>query len=255
MGNPAGDMDSGLSQQQSAINQSFFDTLFNPQQTQNVVYVSVSERINQSPFCEFGTHNLSNGSLRGICAPSLFRFVFRHFFNSDHPETSTGDINVQLLFDELVAYLPVKAHVQEPIQLTIELPSRAFYECRMNGCEICFYTQTHLWRHFQRSHSGSEQAKSGSTSPLSVNLAHTISQMAPFEAYAHPLSSGSSSGTSSTQTTQKPYAPQSFVLKTIHNKSSTGDINVQLLFDELVAYLPVKAHVQEPIQLTIELHP
>ncbi|KAI1707020.1 zinc finger, C2H2 type [Ditylenchus destructor] len=90
---------------------------------------------------------------------------------------------------------------------------------------------------------------SGSTSPLSVNLAHTISQMAPFEAYAHPLSSGSSSGTSSTQTTQKPYAHQSFVLKTIHNNNSG------LLFDELVAYLPVKAHIQEPVQLTIELHP
>ncbi|KAI1706142.1 Zinc finger, C2H2 type family protein [Ditylenchus destructor] len=97
---------------------------------------------------------------------------------------------------------------------------------------------------------------SGSTSPLSVNLAHTISQMAPFEAYAHPLSSGSSSGTSSTQTTQKPYAHQSFVLKTIHNNnSSSGANNSQLLFDELVAYLPVKAHVQEPVQLTIELHP
>ncbi|KAI1696193.1 zinc finger protein 2 like protein [Ditylenchus destructor] len=37
---------------------------------------------------------------------------------------------------------------------------RALYECRMNGCEIWFYTQTHLWRHFQRNHSGSEQAKS-----------------------------------------------------------------------------------------------
>ncbi|KAI1696276.1 hypothetical protein Ddc_20549 [Ditylenchus destructor] len=73
--------------------------------------------------------------------------------------------------------------------------------------------------------------------------------MAPFEAYAHPLSSGSSSGTSSTQTTQKPYAHQSFVLKTIHNNNSG------LLFDELVAYLPVKAHIQEPVQLTIELHP
>ncbi|KAI1703805.1 hypothetical protein DdX_14641 [Ditylenchus destructor] len=86
---------------------------------------------------------------------------------------------------------------------------------------------------------------SGSTSPLSVNLAHTIPQMAPFEAYAHPLSSG----TSSTQTTQKPYAHQSFVLKNIHNNnSSSGGNNSQLLFDELVAYLPVKAHVQEPVQ-------
>ncbi|KAI1698617.1 hypothetical protein Ddc_18992 [Ditylenchus destructor] len=35
MGNPAGDMDSGLGQQQSAINQSFFDTLFNTQQNQH----------------------------------------------------------------------------------------------------------------------------------------------------------------------------------------------------------------------------
>ncbi|KAI1698618.1 Zinc finger, C2H2 type family protein [Ditylenchus destructor] len=68
-----------------------------------------------------------------------------------------------------------------------------------------------------------------------------------FEAYAHPLSSSSSSSTSSTQTTQKPYAHQSFVLKTIHNNNSG------LLFDELVAYLPVKAHIQEPIQLTISI--
>ncbi|KAI1712613.1 hypothetical protein Ddc_12405 [Ditylenchus destructor] len=76
-------------------------------------------------------------------------------------------------------------------------------------------------------------ALSDSTSPISVNFAHTISQMAPFEAYAHPLSSG----TFLTQTTQIPYAHQSFVLKTIHNNNSG------LLFDELVAYMPVKAHV------------
>ncbi|KAI1712610.1 hypothetical protein Ddc_12402 [Ditylenchus destructor] len=65
--------------------------------------------------------------------------------------------------------------------------------------------------------------KSHSTSPLFVNLAHTISQMAPFEAYAHPFSSISSSGASSTQITQKPYSTRA-----LSSKPSTTTTRAQL---------------------------
>uniref|UniRef100_A0A915E3S1 Uncharacterized protein n=1 Tax=Ditylenchus dipsaci TaxID=166011 RepID=A0A915E3S1_9BILA len=79
---------------------------------------------------------------------------------------------------------------------------------------------------------------SGSASPLSVNV----------------LSAGSGSGAHSSRPEGFAQPSPKLSPQTVStNQSDSKDHS--LLFNELLAYLPVKANLQSPVQVTFELHP